>query len=727
MWYRIALRYTAVALSLAWAFMVYYRYLRQPAGATSPAEIHVGQLITVMAGIGMYSALWYLLKARTKLDETGFHELPALIITTLCALVASSFLIAFGAGNFQSYLANNLEEIGYLFSIILACFYIGDKLVERLGLELAGAERIFMSVTAGLGLMAVFVFVAGVFEAFYAAPMRLAIFVLAICGMLRAAEVFKTGALEKLRLSTLPNPLSLVIAFFLGSSFLVAWGPTWSYDSLLYHVAVPKFYILSHKIYYIRDFLPANYPLNGEMLFLLGLILKNDAVVQLLTYFFAVWVLLGVYVFAERFYSRRAAILATALMLSVSSFAYQVSVNNNDTILALFTLAGVFGLLAWNETRNDKWLVLGGLMLGFAAGSKYTGYFILTGASLVTAAIVVLANAKNQERSLDVGKSLAAFFLAASVGVGPWLLKNYVFTGNPTYPVFMSLFGGRDWHPAATALFTRTVRGANHIAVGPLGDLSVLWYLTFKDPLAKSIGPAFLSFVPLVLRDRLILRPTLLIPAAIALGLFIPYSLLLAQTANYALPGMVLMVLIVGAGIDNFLKDENWAKFLVVGFILTAIVTNTFMLFKTKSQSIPIGLAQVDRAEFMKDNGLYQISKEIIRQIPPSKKLAMIVDNRAYYLNKREILMLSPLDNGRIDQVGINSPDELCRIFKRERVAFVFATDEVRRYTYALPKGSPFGDIYRPLVENVDGLIADGRLAPVIRYGDFWVYKFMAE
>jgi len=63
------------------------------------------------------------------------------------------------------------------------------------------------------------------------------------------------------------------------------------------------------------------------------------------------------------------------------------------------------------------------------------------------------------------------------------------------------------------------------------------------------------------------------------------------------------------------------------------------------------------------------------------------------------------------------------RIFKDEKVDYVFATDEIRRYTYALPKTSPFSVVYRPMTENLDLLIKEGRLKAVLRSGDFWLYK----
>jgi hypothetical protein len=43
------------------------------------------------------------------------------------------------------------------------------------------------------------------------------------------------------------------------------------------------------------------------------------------------------------------------------------------------------------------------------------------------------------------GKRLAIFLAAAALACGPWLVKNAVLAGNPTYPLFYEVFGGTSW------------------------------------------------------------------------------------------------------------------------------------------------------------------------------------------------------------------------------------------------------------------------------------------
>ncbi len=722
MWSKPATKHIVPFLAFAWAAFVYAMFFKAFSfypGTASAVKLGVG----IIATLGLYSVLWYLIKGRRGSSVVDFSELPGLIAGVMGAAVGASFIIAATKGDFKGYLGNNLQEIVYLAGIILAAFYAGDLLLQRLRLGINGLERAFLSVSTGLGIMAVLVFLAGALGAVYTWPFRFLTLALALLGAYRIGKAAAPETVKKLEFSILPNPLSLGIAVLLGLSFIAAWIPTWNYDSLLYHIAVPKFYMLAHKIYYVRDFMPADYPLNGEMLFMLAMVVKDDTVAQLVSYFMSVWLLLGAFVFARRFYSYRAGVVSVALLLTVSVVINKVPVNNNDTVLALFTLAAVYALVAWWETRQNGWFYLSGLMLGVTAGSKYSGFFTLVSVGLLAVVLMVITKRKGRGAVPGMAKMIGVFALAASIGVGPWLIKNYLFTGNPVYPMFVPVFGGRDWMPAATQVFQNTVRNANFVATGTLGNLAVLWQLTIREPSEMTIGPALLAFLPFAFKRDQISKGSVFIPLLAAAGFLIPWALLLAQVARFAIPGLVLLTIVIAAGIDRFVGGRRIPGAMVAVLLGVAVLANTFVLVVDQYKAFDIGLALTSHREFTKRNTLARMSGFINGRIPADKKIAMVIDNRAYYLNKRPLLMLNPLNNGRLDQIDIKNPDELLRIFKSEKVDYVFATDEIRRYTYALPRTSPFSIVYRPMTENLDLLIKEGRLKAVLRAGDFWLYK----
>jgi hypothetical protein len=507
---------------------------------------------------------------------------------------------------------------------------------------------------------------------------------------------------------------------------------------------------------------------------LLSMLMKNDVLAQLVSCIIGCWLILGVYVYAISNKSGRAGAIAVALLLGVPAFVRQLPVNNNDTILALFTLSGVYALVSWTKTGISKWLYLSGFLFGCAAGSKYSGFVILP-VSWVLVAILLTAKTyfKNRPAGLTVnGISLFVFFLLAGmIGTGPWLIKNYMFTGNPVYPVFADFIGGRDWMPGSTALFVDTVRNANLLSRGFGGYFSVPWHLTFREPAETTIGPGLLALLPLLLISvqahvrnairvqetnikkqtmrikpamedtALVTRDTLplLIPLFIAIGYLAFWIIKLAHVARFALPSIALIIPVFAISLDSFMENEyeagankparapnGFLRLTISTVLVIGLLTNLFLVTVNRFDAMRIASLPKLSKQFTSNSGLYRISSYINKHVPKNRKIAMVVDNRAYYLNRSNILMLNPLNNGRIDQVDIKSPDRLMSILKQEKVAYVYITDEVRRYTYALPKDSPYR-VYYPLTYNCDLLIKQGLLKPVHRNGDFWLYKIAED
>ncbi len=86
--------------------------------------------------------------------------------------------------------------------------------------------------------------------------------------------------------------------------------------------------------------------------------------------------------------------------------------------------------------RRDP-LLVAGVMAGLACGVKITAVPMLLAA--VPVAVVAAVGRSMPWRRLAVG--CAAFVVAGAVVVGPWLVRNAAWAGNPLWPVGMSVLG----------------------------------------------------------------------------------------------------------------------------------------------------------------------------------------------------------------------------------------------------------------------------------------------
>jgi len=119
-----------------------------------------------------------------------------------------------------------------------------------------------------------------------------------------------------------------------------------------------------------------------------------------------------------------------------------------DMLLMLLSLACLIALRQWRMTQQPRWLWLAAVFAGFAMGCKYTAALIPLAATAVIA--VEGRSQKEVERStprpvtpsphhpLTLHSSLftlLSFLLLSFLTFSPWLLKNWLFTGSPTYPL----------------------------------------------------------------------------------------------------------------------------------------------------------------------------------------------------------------------------------------------------------------------------------------------------
>lgn len=727
--------------------------------STTKQSLEFGQ-VTLFIG-----AIYSLLGLIHRKSESGrFYEstestkgLPFVIGAYMLAYFVFSFFVGFMYTENHAGFLDNFKQLALLTLFVCGSFLVGDLFIEKLMDKPPVLDRFFVSTSTGFGAISLAVFFAGITGALYITPARVIFTVLALVGLYKVGAIlfsaYKNDANCVKFLFATPGVIGTVLGLMIGISLTAALLPPWNYDSMLYHLAVPEHFIQTHRIYYIRDFLPANYPMNGEMLFLLGMLLKNDVLAQLISFIIGCWLILGVYVFAARFRSKRAGVYSVALLCSIPAFMQQLSINNNDVILALFTLAGTYALCSWLDTRETKWLYLSGFLFGCAIGTKYSGLFLVL--PLLVILFIRIASSNMNARGIEFRgtpldlKTVLSFTAFSLLGIAPWLGKNFVFTGNPIYPIFAGLIGGKDWLPSATTLFVETVKNANSLINSPIGYFAIPWYLTFREPPETTIGLSFLALFPILAIYIIALalkknevgiahtsKIAIFVPSFIGACYLCLWVVKLAHVARFALPGIVLLILAIAVSVDAFLEESsergpetkralifaNIYRFVVAAVLLIGIIFSLYLVSVSRSDAIRIAPSASLSRIFTSSSGLYKISAYINKNISSNKKIAMLIDNRSYYLKHRNLLMLSPLNNGRINQVNIKSPEELLSIFKREKVDYVFATDEVRRYTYTLPKNSPYR-IYYPLVSNCDALIAKGALVPVYSNGDFCLYR----
>jgi len=219
--------------------------------------------------------------------------------------------------------------------------------------------------------------------------------------------------------------------------------PPLGWDSLVYHLYNPRVYIAQGGFVRIPFDFYSNMPMNFDLLFTGGMLLGSDRLPALLHLSSGSLALLGMFGFAARRMSPRAGLFACLLLLVSPVVLETMSTAYIDMGVAFALLALFICLWEWARTPDVCWALPSGLLMGFVMGSKLTAiWYVIIGVCLA----VGVARYKGLRLPVLLW-SLLWMFLPCLVMLAPWMVKAYLCTGNPLYPLFVDRLGAGDLGP----------------------------------------------------------------------------------------------------------------------------------------------------------------------------------------------------------------------------------------------------------------------------------------
>ncbi len=257
--------------------------------------------------------------------------------------------------------------------------------------------------------------------------------------------------------------------------FLKANSHFSGYDSLVYHMAVPKAYMDAGQIVFLPSNVYSQFPLNAEILNLMCLLLQCESACKylILIQIFLSSVLAAFFLW-QYTGSRSWALLSLLWIGSLSLNYEQLILGDIDTYL-MFSALVFFLHLIQCPFRKDSDFVLSGVLAGITIGFKYLAIpFIVFPAFLfLLFRTPFLLNSKR----------LLFWLGAVLLTFSPWLLKNIIFTGNPVFPFLSALFTQAHWSPEQFVVFSK----AHSVKHGAVGDTLYAFFSRMDGALFLSL------------------------------------------------------------------------------------------------------------------------------------------------------------------------------------------------------------------------------------------------
>ncbi len=338
-------------------------------------------------------------------------------------------------------------------------------------------------------------------------------------------------------------------------------------DPLTFHLPNVGRWIQLHSMWQIDQFAPllahGNYPNNGDVV-LLSTVLPwhNDFLVRLPITFFLVTTAIAVFAVARELGAPHAwSALAGAAVVSLPVVGIATIPRALPDSLMWTTFAcGVLFLLRHARSARRSDLVLAGVALGIAAGTKWYG---VSSVAVVVAiwigARVVTARRRAQPDGTGATRDVLIVGGLAVAGVLPWLARNLALSDNPVFPLKVAPFGLTIFDAPPDVIRDQ----AGFAIADYAGDAGVLWQLAGE--VVEGLGPApivcglAIALAMLLARRRgrwpdarilllaagaVVLGLLYTVTPATALGLRDDPSLAHANT-RYAVPALVLAMPIV--------------------------------------------------------------------------------------------------------------------------------------------------------------------------------------
>jgi len=225
---------------------------------------------------------------------------------------------------------------------------------------------------------------------------------------------------------------------------------SFTYDVLSYHLHLPASWWAAGRIGVVPtpfgDQAPAYAPGNAELTYLLALaVTGNLRLAHAGQAPFAGLAALALVATARQLgASRRLSCGGALAFLMIPEVWQQATEAMADLALASFVLACLPFLLRLSQGRSAADVAALGAGLGLALGTKYAGA-VLVGPLVAAGAILLVRGGDPAVRARPLSRPAAAALLAIlSLACGGfWYVRNAAMTGDPTFPVTLSLAGVR--------------------------------------------------------------------------------------------------------------------------------------------------------------------------------------------------------------------------------------------------------------------------------------------
>jgi hypothetical protein len=544
--------------------------------------------------------------------------------------------------------------VGAVFTVAV-CVASGSLLLRWLQLHFYRLEAALFAFVSGSACISLAVFVLCLVH-----QARLVVFLTGGSGILLWAAWRARGQKQRPSLPPLPRAWAILFAVVFAAFFVMyfsnAAAPEISPDGSSYHLGnVARFWRHQgfdwdfHSIY-------SSLSQGMEMLFLVAFSIGRHPAAALVHAAFQATLPLLLVCYGRRFGFPAVGAFAGLLVYACPVVGIAGASAYNDLTVATLSFAGFYLLQVNSEDFIVNRLFLVGLLSGFSYGVKYS-------------AGVTLPFAAGWTR----GRRILVLLLGAAIMAGPWLVRDWIWLGNPFAPFLNSWFPNPYWTAGAEHEY---LAGLRHYPPFKSWWDFILQLTVLGGLVPGMIGPAFLLLPLSLLALRTAQGRRLLLAAAV-------YSVpaFLNTEVRFLIPALPFFALALGLALQES-----------VGMLLAVALFQSILCWPPVIDVYCSPIAwRIRGFQFHTDSGFiarhvsdYALKGDIEKAVPPNARIFSFAGRAAAYIDRDIVVGYESSQGLRIEAALNSGQPEAAQKAKSEGCQYLLVndSDQVNQYLH---------------------------------------------
>ncbi|MGA3099387.1 MAG: glycosyltransferase family 39 protein [Bryobacteraceae bacterium] len=423
---------------------------------------------------------------------------------------------------------------GFTVAVALA---MGSILVRRLGSALYRVEAALFAFLAGSACLSLAVFALCLVH-----QARHGVFLWGGCATIAGALWSARKEPRRKDLPAVPMAWISVLWVVFSAFFLVyffhALAPEASPDGMGYHLGNVSRLFRAHGFVWDYRSMYCYLSQGMELLYLVAFTFGRHSAAAMTHLAFLAALPLLLLCYGRRFGFPKVGVLAAIAVYTSPVFGMDGTSAYNDVAVATVIFAVFYLLQVWDDNNDNKLLILIGILTGFAYAIKYTVGFVAP-----FAIAFVWWRGRQRGQQIPAYKTWLALLVPAAALIAPWMIRNWIWVGNPLAPFFNRWFPNPYYHTGMEKIYLEQLRHYTDIK----HFSQVFTQLTMRGGLVGGIiGPVFL-LAPLGLLAARCRQGRRLLLAALVFAI----PAYLNTGARFLIPCLPFVAMALGLGLAN--------------------------------------------------------------------------------------------------------------------------------------------------------------------------------